>query len=371
MSLTELQIKRAKPRAQKYALSDSRGLLLEIHPNGKKFWVIRLWIGNKELRRHIGTFPEMSLKQARVMAASERFTQPEDKITFGEIASEWLTRRISSKSPGYVKTIKLRLNKYILPALGDCAIDEITAGQILKICQKIELTGKLETASRVKSVIGQIFNYAVMTDQAEYNPVFNLRGALAPRERKHMAAITDPTGIAELMRRIKNYPHALGRSAMLFSALTFCRPGEIRHAEWSEINFDLAEWRIPAQKMKMKRPHIVPLSRQAIEVLKFVKSLGLSNRWVFSSKRDTPMSENTVRKALRSLGYSNDEMTAHGFRAMASTRLNELGWPADVIERQLAHSDRNAVRAAYNHAEHLEKRKQMMQFWGDYLFGKF
>ena len=174
------------------------------------------------------------------------------------------------------------------------------------------------------------------------------------------------------MKNINAYPHAVVRCALKFSALTFCRPGEIRHAEWSEIDFENCEWRIPAEKMKMKRVHIVPLATQTIELLHFLQQLTGRSKWLFPSTRmdGRPMSENTVRVALRSMGYTNDDMTAHGFRGMASTRLNEMGWPPDVIERQLAHSERNAVRAAYNHAEYLDERRKMMQAWADYLYDK-
>ena len=173
------------------------------------------------------------------------------------------------------------------------------------------------------------------------------------------------------MRSIKNYPYEIMRYALLFSAFTFCRPGEIRHAEWSEIDFENKEWRIPASKMKMKRTHIVPLAQQVIELLKNLKELTGGDKYLFPSARGDghPMSENTIRVAIRSMGYSNEEMTAHGFRAMASTRLNEMGWRPDVIERQLAHVPSNAVRAAYNHAEYLDERRNMMQFWADYLEG--
>ena len=184
-----------------------------------------------------------------------------------------------------------------------------------------------------------------------------------------MATLTKPADIARLMRGIDGYPQGVVRYALQFSALVFCRPGEIRHAEWTEIDFDAAEWRIPAEKMKMKRAHIVPLARQVVELLTKLNPLTGRGRWLFPSARmdGRPMSENTIRVALRSMGYTNDDMTPHGFRGMASTRLNEMGWPPDVIERQLAHVERNSVRAAYNHAEYLDERRKMMQAWADYL----
>ena len=370
MSLTEMKIKQAKPRAKRYTISDTRNLLLEVYPNGSKFWILRIFLNNKEFRRHLGKYPEVSLKLARVIAASEHLTEinSEPENLFGEIAEEWFTRHMNDKKLNYIKSVRLRLNNYILPKFKDISINEITAGMILKFCQAIENTGKIETASRVKNIISQIFSYAVATDRVENNPCFNLRGALMSHSQKHMAAITVPSEIARLMRDIEKYPNVLIRFALKFSAMTFCRPGEIRHAEWKEIDFENCEWRIPAEKMKMKRTHIVPLSRQVIEILKNVKKLKLNDKWIFPQlKKNKPMQENAVREALRAMGYGNDEMTAHGFRAMASTRLHELGWQSEIIERQLAHSDKNSVRSAYNHAEYLDERKKLMQFWADYL----
>lgn len=374
MALTDIYVKHLQARDKKFSVSDGRGLILEIRPNGQKYWIIRVWIDGKEKRKHIGGYPEMSIKEARlkaVEARSQLFT-PEtkrEKITFREIASEWLEKRMTDKRPSYLRVLNLRLNKYILPELKDIAMNEITSGTVLKLCRKLEARGVIETAARVKVIIGQIFRYAIATDRAENDPTVGLKGALATRTPKHMATLTKPSDIAILMKNINAYPHAVVRCALKFSALTFCRPGEIRHAEWSEIDFENREWRIPAEKMKMKRVHIVPLATQAIEVLRFVQQLTGKSKWIFPSARmdGRPMSENTVRVALRSMGYSNEQMTAHGFRGMASTRLNEMGWSPDVIERQLAHSERNQIRAAYNHAEYLSERRKMMQVWADYL----
>ena len=374
MALTDMQIKALKPKDKKYTVSDGRGLILEVRPNGAKYWITRTWIHGKEKRRHLGSYTQLSVKDARKKAAEERykvFSRKSEAITFGAITSEWLEKRMTDKKPSYMRTIKLRLNKYILPELENIPLNEISSGIILNLCRKLEARGTLETASRVKTLIGQIFRYAIATDQAENDPTFALKHALAYRQPKHMAAITKPSDVAVLMKNIYSYPRTLVRYALLFSAFTFCRPGEIRHAEWSEIDFENKEWRIPASKMKMKRTHIVPLARQVIELLKNLKELTGGDKYLFPSARGDgrPMSENTIRVAIRSMGYSNEEMTAHGFRAMASTRLNEMGWRPDVIERQLAHVPSNAVRAAYNHAEYLDERRNMMQFWADYLEG--
>ena len=278
---------------------------------------------------------------------------------------------MSDKQPAYVALVKKRLNRHILPELGEKPLDEITSGTVLRLCRKIEANGTPYTAGRIRGMIGQVFRYAIATDRAESDPTAALAGALATRQPKHMAAVTAPAEIAALMRAIRAYPHAVVRYAMEFSALVFCRPGEVRHAEWAEIDLEAMEWRIPAEKMKMKRAHIVPLARQTVELLRELYDLTGRQRWLFpSARRDgRPMSENAVRVALRSMGFDNDTMTAHGFRAMASTRLNEMGWSPDVIERQLAHAEKNQVRAAYNHAEYLDERRRMMQAWADYLTG--
>ena len=371
MALTDIQIKALKPKEKKYSVSDGRGLILEIRPNGSKYWIIRTWSNGKEKRRHLG-YPQLSVKDARVKAAEERdkiFSPKIKSVTFGELAKEWLEKHMTGKKPSYLKTIRMRLRLYILPEFENTPVDEITSGSILNLCRMLEDRKTLETAARVKTLIGQIIRYAIATNRANNDPTVALKNALAPRQRKHMAALTKPSDIAMLIKNINDYPRVLVRCALKFSALTFCRPGEIRHAEWKEIDFENCEWRIPAEKMKMKRTHIVPLATQTVELLKFLRDLTGENKWIFPSARmdGRPMSENTVRVALRSMGYSNDEMTAHGFRAMASTRLNEMGWSPDVIERQLAHADNNQVRAAYNHAEYLAERRKMMQFWADYL----
>ena len=377
MALSEMIVRQAKPRDRRYAMSDGRGLILEVHPNGRKYWIVRLWRDGKERRKSVGSYPDVSLKIARERAQELRSASPEDgqpkaSETFADVALEWLrTRMLPSRKPEYTRTIKVRLEKHILPELGDLRLNAITSGAVLHLCRGIEAHGTVETAARVRQIVGQVFRYAIATDRADTDPTVALRGALQTRTVKHMATITDPQGIAALMRSIAAYPHFVVRCALQFSALVFCRPGEIRHAEWSEVDLEAAEWRIPAEKMKMGRTHIVPLARQAVALLEGLREVTGRWRYVFpSARRDgRPMSENTVRVALRTMGYGNDEMTAHGFRGMASTRLNEMGWAPDVIERQLAHVEGNKVRAAYNHAEYLAERREMMQAWADWLEG--
>ena len=262
------------------------------------------------------------------------------------------------------------VTEFVLPHIGSRAIHKITPADVLAALRPIEARGKHETAHRTKQYVGQIFRYAVATSRAERDTTADLRGALTPATTKNHAAVTDPAAIGALLRAIDSYRgQPVTHAALKLAPLVFVRPGELRQAEWSEINVDAAEWRIPGERMKMGELHIVPLATQAIEILRGMLSLTGTGRFAFPSLRtnDRPMSENTINAALRRLGYSTDEMTAHGFRAMASTCLNEQGWHPDLIELQLAHAERNKVRAAYNRATRLAERKAMMQVWADYL----
>ncbi|MDP1557842.1 MAG: site-specific integrase, partial [Nitrosomonas sp.] len=237
---------------------------------------------------------------------------------------------------------------------------------------KIESRGAHEKAQRTREYVGRVFRYAIQTGRAERDPSGDLRGALTPVKAKHHASITDPKAIGALLRAIDGYIGSYTtKCALQLAPLAFVRPGELRHAEWVEVDSNKAEWRIPAHKMKMREQHIIPLSRQAIEILKAIQPVTGNEKYVFPGGRSTirPMSENTINAALRRLGYRPDEMTGHGFRSMASTLLHEHGWPHEAIERQLAHAERNKVSAAYNFAEHLPKRREMMQWWADWLEG--
>ena len=286
------------------------------------------------------------------------------------VAREWFARFSQSWSTSHAETIEQRLDNYIIPNLGQRPINEVTAPELLTVLRKIEALGYVETAHRVKQICGQIFRYAIATGRKDHDPAADLKGALPPAKSKRMASIIDPKGVGGLLRAIDDYKGSIVTlCALQFGTLTFVRPGELRHAEWEEIDLEATEWRIPAEKMKMRSPHIVPLSRQAIAVLKKIQPLTGQARYVFPSERthSRPMSENTVNAALRRMGYTKDELTGHGFRSMASTLLHEQGWRSEVIERQLAHQERNKVKAAYNHAEHLSERKKMMQAWADYL----
>lgn len=254
--------------------------------------------------------------------------------------------------------------------MGTRPVDEIAAPDVLSALRRIESRGAIETAHRAQQNCSQVFRYAVATGRAHRDPTGDLRGALTPVKERHHASITDPKKVGELMRAIAGYDGSpITKCALQLAPLTFVRPGELRRAEWKEFDLEKAEWRIPAARMKFREQHIVPLSKQAVSPLKEVQPITGSKQFVFTGARTNgrSMSENTVNAALRRLGYSRDEMTGHGFKSMASTLLNEQGWHRDAIERQLAHSERNAVRAAYNYAEHLPERRRMMQAWADYL----
>ena len=374
MPLTELMVKQAKAQDKPYTMPDGNGLILEVRPSGAKYWIVRYWVQGKERRKSLGPYPEVSLRAARDKNIDLRRLlksgKPSEAETFATVAEEWFKKRVEpSISEKHIQTIRFRLNSYVLPVLGASKLSEITSSTVLALCRKIEERGVIETAHRVKLIIGQVFRYAIATDRAETDPTVALRGALQTRREKHHGTLTDPIQVANLIRGILAYPYPVVRCGLMFSALTFCRPGEIRHAEWSEIDLGRQEWRIPAEKMKMKRAHIVPLATQTLKLLEELRGLTGNGVWLFPSARNDgrPMSENTIRMGLRTMGYANGEMTPHGFRAMASTLLNENGFPPDVIERQLAHVEGNAVRAAYNHAEYLPERRRMMQWWADFL----
>ncbi len=388
MPLTDAAVRNAKPRERPFKLFDGRGLYLEVAPSGGKWWRFKYRIDGKEKRISLGVYPDVSLKEARerreaarkLVAAgvdpsearkAERLARREVRAnSFETVAREWFAKRSSVWSEGHARRIIRRLERDVFPYIGLRPVGEISAPELLKVLRRIENRGAVETAHRALQECGQIFRYAIATGRAERDVAADLRGALQPVKGRHHPSITDPKKLGELLRAIDGYEGSpITRCALQLAALTFVRPGELRRAEWSEVSFDAAEWRIPAEKMKARRPHIVPLSRQALKALEELHPLTGYGRFLFPSVRTEtrPMSENTVNAALRRLGYTKDEMTGHGFRSIASTLLHEQGWPPDAIERQLAHAERNSVRAAYNYAEYLPERREMMQAWADYL----
>jgi integrase len=385
MALTEMAVRKAKGGERPYKLGDGNGLHLEILPTGGKYWHLQYWIQGKEYKKSLGVYPEVGLKEARekrdaakrsLAAGIDPWAKKKELPTFEAVAREWHARNIApSKSPQYAYKTLSRLEKFLFPHIGNRPIQEITAPEILKPLRGIETLGMNETAHTVHQIAGQVFRYAIASGYAERNPAADLRGALAPVVVQHRATITDPRKAKDLMRAMCAFSGSpIVRAALWFSAYTFQRPGEIRKAEWAEIDLDTAEWRIPAEKMKMREAHIVMLSRQAVSILQKLQPFTGHGKYVFPSIRttargDVPMSENTIVAALRRLGFGKDEMCAHGFRGMASTILNEQEWSPDVIELSLAHSPKDSVRSAYNHAKFLSKRRELAQHWADWLDG--
>lgn len=385
--LTDTKLKALKPRGKLYRIADSAGLCVEVHPSGARYWRFRYRFAGKAKMFSLGVYPEVSLGEARRRLEDARrllgcgidpsAQRQQDKLTahfavandVEAIAREWLAGRGKLADTTRAKT-EWMLETHVFPWIGRRPVREITAPELLAVLRRPESLDKLETAQRIKQICGQVFRYAVATGRAERDPAADLRGALKTKKTRHFASITDPAKVGELLRAIHGFSGSLVvASALKFAPLVFVRPGELRKAEWGEFDLDNAEWRIPAERMKMRQAHMVPLSEQAVAVLQELQPLTGHGRYVFPSIRSPrdPMSENTVTAALRRLGYTGDEMTGHGFRSMASTILHEQGWNTDVIERQLAHAERNKVKAAYNHAQYLPERRKMMQAWGDYL----
>jgi integrase len=390
MALTDKAIRLANHGEKTLRLFDGGGLYLELAPNGGKWWRLKYRFAGKEKRLSLGVYPHVSLKDARerrdeakrivangVDPGEQRKAQKAAQIeragnSFEAIAREWYTKCSKTWVKAHSDKILRRLEKNVFPYLGKRPVAEITSRETLAVLRRIEGRGVVETAHRTKQVCSQVFRYAVATGRAERDPTVELRGALAPVKERHHPTILEPKAIGALLRAIDGHDGSpITKWALQLAALTFVRPGELRRAEWSEINLDGAEWRIPAERMKMREQHIVPLSTQARKALRELQPLTGDGKYVFPGARTNgrPMSENTVNAALRRLGYSKDQMTGHGFRSMASTHLNEQGWHRDAIERQLAHAERDNVRAAYNFAEHLPARRKMMQAWANYLDG--
>ena len=388
MALTDTAVRTAKPTDKPYKLADEKGMYLLVNPNGSKWWRLKYRFLGKEKLLSLGVYSDVSLKDARVKRDAARTllangvdpslnrqVQLAAKVersenSFETVAREWIAKTSPKWKISHGSNISRRLEKDVFPWIGGRAIAEITAPELLACLRRIESRGVIETAHRAHQDCGQVFRYAIATGRAERDVAADLKGALQQSKAKHHASITEPKAIGELLRAIEGFNGSpVTHCALRLAPYVFVRPGELRHAEWKEIDFQTNEWRIPAAKMKMKAVHIVPLCKQAIAILKEIQPLTGHVRYVFPGVRtsERPMSENTINAALRRLGYTNDEMTGHGFRSMASTLLNENGWNRDAIERQLAHGERNSVRAAYNYAEHLPDRRKMMQWWANYL----
>ena len=395
--LTEIKIRTFKPSEKAVRLSDERGLYLEVTPNGGRWWRLRYRFGGKEKLISLGTYPDTGLKAARERRDAARKlletgvdpseARRAEKASNSQgatnsleaVAREWhATIHVAQVSAGHAARTLIRLEQDVFPWLGRLPVGEITAPQLLQTTRRVEARGAIETAHRVLQACGQVFRYAIATGRAERDPTPDLRGALKPVLVQHMAAITDPQRVGELLRAIEGYKGMpITRAALQLAPLVFVRPGELRKAEWSEFDLDGAVWRIPAARMKRTKQeklsgaaHIVPLSRQALATVRELHPLTGHGRFVFPSPRtgERPMSDNGVLSALRRMGFPSDEMTGHGFRAMARTLLAErLNVDEAVIEAQLAHAVKDALGRAYNRTEFLEQRRKMLQTWADYL----
>ena len=361
-----------------------------VTPSGGKLWRFKYRFDEKEKLLTFGTYPEISLADARqrrdearkqiahgidpgAVRKAQKQAETSETETFEVITREWHTKFTPTWTPGYAEKLLSALDRDVFPWLGTRPIKKLKAPELLAALRRIESRGTLETAHRMRGLLGQIFRYAVATGRAERDPAADLRGALPQPNERHHAAITDPKEVAPLLRAIDGYQgHFVVKCALRLAPMLFVRPGELRHAEWAEIDLDEAAWNIPAHKMKMKEPHLVPLSHQAVEILRELQPLTGAGRYVFPSARSfsRPMSNNAILAALRRMGYDKDTMTGHGFRAMARTILDEvLQVRPDYIEHQLAHAVRDPNGRAYNRTAHLAKRRKMMQTWADYLDG--
>jgi integrase len=383
-AITAKQIQNLKPEVRAYKRGCGGGLLLIVMPDGGKWWRFKYRFGGKERGFSLGTYPDVSLAKARDKADEARRSLRDgvdpaiaratsklaQETTFQAVAEEWLTQQASKLAPVTLSKARWMLEEFVYPRIGSRPVGDLQAPELLALLRAIEAKGHHETAHRTRQRISQVIRYAIATGRAVRDPTQDLRGALAPIPTENRAAVTDPAKVGELLRAIDGYTGQPSTMAALkLAPLVFVRPNELRSAKWDEIDLEAAEWRIPAERMKMGERHIVPLSTQAVAILQEQHRLTGTREYVFPSLRSAtrPMSENTINGALRRLGYAQDEMTGHGFRATASTLLNELGVSPDLIELQLAHAERNKVRAAYNRAERLPARRKMMQEWADYL----
>lgn len=389
MALTDTTIRNAKAGDSDRKLADEKGLYLLVTAKGSKLWRLKYRVDGKEKKLALGSYPEVGLKDARAARDAARkslelgrdpsVSKREDRIakriatatTFGAIAEEYIAK-LEAEHKAAVTIDKARwLLSKLAPTLGARPIAEITPHELLAVLRVSEKAGQRETARRLRSFVSRVFRYAVATARATIDPAQPLAGALVSPVAKHHAAITDADAFGALLRAMDAYAgQPVTKLALRFSAQVFQRPGEIRQAEWSEIDFDGAVWTIPAARMKQRQPHRVPLSRQAIAILREAHALSGGGRYVFPKLGSLmkPMCENAINGALRRMGYGAEVMTAHGFRSTASTLLNESGkWNPDAIERSLAHADANQVRAAYHRGAYWSERVEMAQWWSDHL----
>ena len=387
MPLTHAAIKNAKPADKPLRLFDGGGLYLEVAPAGGKWWRLKYRVGGKEKRLSLGTWPDVGLKDARgkrdearkqiaagidpgeTRKAQKAAMVARDEGSFEVVAREWYGKHAPTWAPSHGGKILRRFELDVFPWIGGRPVGEIVAPDLLAVVRRIEARGALDTAHRALQTCGQVFRYAVATGRAQRDPTGDLRGALPPAREGHFPAVTDPGKVGDLLRALDGYEGTLTvRVALRLAPLVFVRPGELRKAEWADFDLEGATWSFTATKTGTA--HVVPLATQAVALLRELHPLTGRGRYVFPSARtaDRPMSDNAVLSAMRRMGIPKDEMTGHGFRAMARTILDEvLGFRPDWIEQQLAHAVRDPLGRAYNRTAHLEGRKAMMQGWADYL----
>ena len=387
MTLTDTRIRNTKPEEKPKRLFDERGLYLEISPAGGKWWRLKYRVAGKEKRLSLGVYPQVSLKEARdrrdearkliadgIDPSENRKAMKAASIdragnSFEVVAREWFAKFSGSWASSHKDRLIRLFERDIFPSVGSRSISEVTAPELLSALRRIEARGAVDTAHRARGCCGQVFRYGIATARCQRDPSADLRGALPPTKETHFAATTDPAELAGILRAIDGYEGALVvRCALRLAPLVFVRPGELRHAQWKDIDFKVAEWRYTVTKTNIQ--HIVPLSKQAIAILKELHPLTGDGLYVFPGARSSqrPMSDNAVLAAMRRMGIAKDEMTGHGFRAAARTILDEvLSFPVHLIEHQLAHAVRDPLGRAYNRTAHLPERRKMMQQWADYL----
>jgi len=379
--LSDKQICSLKPKEKTYRVFDGEGLFLEVLPSGGKSWRIKYFFHGQEKRLGLGPYPYLTLKAARARrdelktilaqgldpAVADR---AKGENTFAALAQKWYAAREPGWAESHKEKIWARFEKDLFPALGARPIKEITVPELLAVVRKIEARGAVDSAHRTLQSCGQVWRFAVAEGVAERDITADLRGALKTVKKKNYPTITDPKEIGNLLRAIEGYPgNEVVRLALRLAPLVFLRPGELRCAEWREIDFESAMWKLPAERMKSRKRHQVPLCRQALGILRELRAVTGQGRYLFPGMRTQtdPISDMTLVNALRRLGYGPEDFCAHSFRSMASTVLHENGFNSDWIEVQLAHQDKNPIKAAYNHALYWEDRKKMMAWWGDYL----
>jgi integrase len=389
MPITDVLVRNANPGGKPLRLFDGGGLYLEVAPSGSKYWRLKYRYAGREKRLALGVYPETGLKLARerrddarrllatgVDPSAARIAQKNSiktaaANTFEPLAREWFATHKSSWVASHAAKNWHRIEKNLLPWLGNRPVTEITAPELLAVLRRVESRGKLDTAHRSRQLASKVFRFAIASGRAERDPAQDLRGTLTPPAKRHLPAVTDPKHVGPLLLAIDAYVGTpVVMAALRLSPLVFVRPGELRKARWSEIDLEKGEWCIPAERMKMREPHLVPLSSQAVAILEGLRPVTERSEFVFPGARSLkkPMSENAINAALRYMGVDGDTMCGHGFRAMARTILDEvLNFRVDVIEHQLAHAVRDANGRAYNRTSHLDARRKMMQRWADYL----